>query len=224
MATVKQLKDTSGDVYPVTKTNAVYNASNQNLDTVLATIPTKNSQLTNDANHITATGSGTTRQLKDTSGNIYPTLATNNVVTGNITDKAVSTAKIADSGVTTAKIADGAVTSAKLNLVSEDFSSKVTFTDTPANADFRKTGNLVTFTFQGSSKTHAANAVAFTLPAGYRPVAMGIGTEQRYRIASANYNETPTRAYINISNGQFIVETADTGTKRLYVQGSFFTA
>ena len=52
----------------------------------------------------------------------------------------------------------------------EDFTSKVTFTDTATISVFKKVGNIITFSFRGSSRTAiVVNDTLFTLPTGYRP-------------------------------------------------------
>ena len=52
---------------------------------------------------------------------------------------------------------------------SEDFASKVTFNENYGSISFKKTGNLVSISYQGESKAHAVNDLIFTLPEGYRP-------------------------------------------------------
>ena len=54
--------------------------------------------------------------------------------------------------------------------IPEDFKSSITFeSDEEAYGYFRKIGNMISITYQGSVKTHDANKTLFTLPSGYRP-------------------------------------------------------
>lgn len=56
------------------------------------------------------------------------------------------------------------------NEKSFDFSSIVSFAETPVNVMFREKNGLVTITYQGENKAHASGTVLFTLPEGYRPL------------------------------------------------------
>lgn len=57
-----------------------------------------------------------------------------------------------------------------LGLTVEDFSASVTIPDnTLAAYSFEKYGKHIDISFQGASKTYAANDTLFTLPSGYRP-------------------------------------------------------
>ena len=54
--------------------------------------------------------------------------------------------------------------------IPEDISNLITFeNDEQAYGQFKKIGNMVMITYQGSAKTHTANKTLFTLPSGYRP-------------------------------------------------------
>lgn len=54
--------------------------------------------------------------------------------------------------------------------VVEDFTSLVTFNETPANCYFVKVGNMVFIQYQGENVAHALNDALFTVPEGYRPM------------------------------------------------------
>ena len=53
----------------------------------------------------------------------------------------------------------------------EDFSSKVTFNETPGNTYFYKKNGIVYITYQSAAATHNADSILFTLPTGYKPKA-----------------------------------------------------
>lgn len=95
MPATKMLKDSAGnDFYPVTHASAVVR-DGSTLEQALANIPTKNSQIENDANHIYANDS-----VKVAPASPY-------INTDSIVDGAVTQDKIADGAVTQDKIAGG---------------------------------------------------------------------------------------------------------------------
>ena len=53
----------------------------------------------------------------------------------------------------------------------EEFSSKVTFNETPGNTYFYKKNGIVYITYQSAAATHNADSILFTLPTGYKPKA-----------------------------------------------------
>lgn len=103
---------------------------------------------------------------------------------------------------------------------SEDFTSDVTFNTTGyANVTFRKTGNLVQFSYQGPSKTWSANSTIFTLPSGYRPAT----TAASYWFVGSFNDAKPCQVSINPTTGVALNAAASTTALRLYVAGSYFT-
>ena len=105
-------------------------------------------------------------------------------------------------------------------LESEDFRNKVTFNiAAPANVTFRKTGNLVQFSYQGNSTTYSANQTVLTIPVGYRPKT---SANQYWFVGSYNA-DTAVQCNINVSSGVLAPSIASGGNKRLYVAGSYFT-
>ena len=53
----------------------------------------------------------------------------------------------------------------------EEFSSKVTFNETPGNIYFYKKNGIVYITYQSAAATHNSDSILFTLPTGYKPKA-----------------------------------------------------
>lgn len=105
-------------------------------------------------------------------------------------------------------------------LESEDFRSKVTFNiAAPANVTFRKTGNLVQFSYQGNNTTYGANATVFTIPVGYRPVT----TATQYWFVGCYNADQVVQCALFAQSGVLTVSIASGGNKRLYVAGSYFT-
>ena len=103
---------------------------------------------------------------------------------------------------------------------SEDFTSDVTFNTTGyANVTFRKTGNLVQFSYQGPSKAWSANSTIFTLPSGYRPAT----TAASYWFVGSFNDAKPCQVSINPTTGVALNAAASTTALRLYVAGSYFT-
>lgn len=120
-------------------------------------------------------------------------------------------------------IATGQITADKIDLTtleSEDFRNKVTFNiAAPANVTFRKTGNLVQFSYQGNGTTYTANGAVFTIPAGYRPKS----TANQYWFVGCYNADTVVQCSLNVSSGILAPSIASGGNKRLYVAGSYFT-
>lgn len=141
-------------------------------------------------------------------------------VLANITVSS-STSTITASNISQANRAQLAADKIDLTtLESEDFRSKVTFNiAAPANVTFRKTGNLVQFSYQGNSTTYNANQTVFTIPVGYRPKT---SANQVWFVGSYNA-DTAVQCNISISTGALVPSTASGGNKRLYVAGSYFT-
>lgn len=141
-------------------------------------------------------------------------------VLANITVSS-STSTITASNISQANRAQLAADKIDLTtLESEDFRSKVTFNiAAPANVTFRKTGNLVQFSYQGNSTTYNANQTVFTIPVGYRPKT---SANQVWFVGSYNA-DTAVQCNISISNGTLAPSIASGGNKRLYVAGSYFT-
>lgn len=103
---------------------------------------------------------------------------------------------------------------------SEDFRSKVTFNvASPANVTFRKTGNLVQFSYQGNGTTYTANQTVFTIPVGYRPVT----TATQYWFIGCYNADQIVQCALFAQSGVLTVSVASSGNKRLYVAGSYFT-
>lgn len=50
-----------------------------------------------------------------------------------------------------------------------DFTSSVTFNETPQDKSFKYKNGVVYIHYNGQAKAHANNAVIFTIPSGYRP-------------------------------------------------------
>lgn len=88
------------------------------------------------------------------------------------------------------------------DIAADNFYSKVTFAsgETPAHAMFVKSGKVVTISFQGASKAHAADALLFTLPEAYRPT----GSDYLY-IPFVKNTTSFGIIQINCSNGQVVV-------------------
>ena len=141
-------------------------------------------------------------------------------VLANITVSS-STSTITASNISQANRAQLAADKIDLTtLESEDFRSKVTFNiAAPANVTFRKTGNLVQFSYQGNSTTYNANQTVFTIPVGYRPKT---SANQVWFVGSYNA-DTAVQCNISISTGALVPSIASGGNKRLYVAGSYFT-
>lgn len=79
-----------------------------------------------------------------------------------------------------------------------DFSSSVSLNETPLNARFQKSGNVITINYQGEYKTNANNDLIFTLPEGYRPL-NNIGTP--FVKGNASYGIVN----IDASNGKCVI-------------------
>ena len=110
--------------------------------------------------------------------------------------------------------------------VEEDFTSKVTFTDNYANAEFVRVGNMVWFFFQGSAKTHTAGETTFTIPAGYRPK-KGSGTDNQVwftGLYAGGDGIYATTFYIVPTTGVASPNITDGHTLRLYISGSYYIA
>ena len=141
-------------------------------------------------------------------------------VLANITVSS-STSTITASNISQANRAQLAADKIDLTtLESEDFRNKVTFNvASPANVTFRKTGNLVQFSYQGNNTTYTASGTVLTIPVGYRPKS----TANQYWFLGCYNADAVVQCCINISNGTLVTSTASGGNKRLYVAGSYFT-
>lgn len=51
----------------------------------------------------------------------------------------------------------------------DDFASKVTFNETPANYSMKAKNGVAYIEYNGATKAHALDTVLFTIPSGYRP-------------------------------------------------------
>ena len=51
----------------------------------------------------------------------------------------------------------------------DDFASKVTFSETPANYSMKAKNGVAYIEYNGATKAHTLDTVLFTIPSGYRP-------------------------------------------------------
>ncbi len=110
-----------------------------------------------------------------------------------------------------------------IDLTVEDFTSKVQFTDNPAQALFVRYGKMVWFYFQGGSKTHTALEVAFNIPSGYRPKAQAgsLGQVWDTGLYIGGGVAYPTGFYIDATTGDACPNLANSQTTRLYISGCY---
>lgn len=101
-----------------------------------------------------------------------------------------------------------------------DFTASVNFNISYANAQFKRVGNLITFTYQSARRNWTAGNTLFTLPSGYRPINIS-GADHQYWFTGTFDGTSPCNIYCQSSDGAVKVNNNNSTNARVYVAGAF---
>ena len=145
------------------------------------------------------------------------------IAVGTVTTlPAGSNATVTNSGTSSSAVFDFGIPQGATGTVdwsTSDFTSRVSFNISYANAQFKRVGNLITFTYQSARRNWTAGNTLFTLPSGYRPINIS-GADNQYWFTGTFDGTSPCNIYCQSSDGAVKVNNNSTNT-RIYVSGAF---